>query len=222
MLADILVWGAGGSFVLGYLIINQVALRLVHLIGSIFYLLFYLVVSDPPLWNAFYVSVLYTLANILGLSAIMMRRSAWLIPTAFRDLAPLFPNMAPGDLRAIFRHATRQTITDDHVITREGQPVDQLYFVIHGEMQADKLGHSFPVPAGVFVGEVAYMSEAPSSATVTLKAGSEVVIWPVHQLKRQARRNPRAKLALDSAISRDLAAKVRLAVAPNRLPEGIA
>ncbi len=52
LLSDFLVVAAAGMFVLGYLIINQILLRTMLLIGTGFYIWYYAVVDDAPLWPA--------------------------------------------------------------------------------------------------------------------------------------------------------------------------
>ncbi|WP_375281733.1 hypothetical protein [Pseudooctadecabacter sp.] len=48
----VLIICAGGAFTLGYLIINQMALRGLMLIGSAFYVAYYATAAATPLWGA--------------------------------------------------------------------------------------------------------------------------------------------------------------------------
>ena len=219
--AEVYVWLGGAAFVVGYLIINQVVLRLVLLFGTALYMVYYFVAADEPLWGAIYTTVFTLTANLIGLALLFLRRAGWMLPPRFRDLRDRFGTIPPGDLRAVLRHARREVLEADKVLTREGQPVDTLDFVLSGRVHAEKLGEGFRIPHGVFVGEVAYLTRARSSATVRVEAGAEIVSWPIEKLHRQAAKNPRAKLALEAIVSRDLAAKVSLAVAPKSLPPGL-
>ena len=151
----------------------------------------------------------------------MAMASGWMLPARFRDLRDRFSNVPPGDLRSVLKHAERWATDRPMTLTTEGARVDTLYFVIKGRLEAEKLGETFRIPPGVFVGEVAYLMNSKGSATVRLEAGAEIIAWPLDKLKAQARRNPRAELALNSIISTDLAAKVALAVAPKVLPAGL-
>ncbi|MBM1221054.1 cyclic nucleotide-binding domain-containing protein [Ponticoccus sp. SC2-23] len=218
MQPDIVIVLAGLAFIVGYLIINQVILRLVLLLGTALYILYYFIAGDAPLWGAIYASMLTFTANLIGLGLLLARRAWWMVPPKFRDMRDRFASIPPGDLRSVLRHAHRYRLEDDLVMTREGRPVDTLYFVLSGRISAEKLGERFLIPSGVFVGEVAYLTGRPSSATITVDKGAEVISWSIEALARQTRRNPRARLALEALISTDLAAKVALAVAPKNLP----
>jgi len=218
---EIVVAAAAAAFVLGYLIINQVILRLVLLAGTALYIVYYYIAADTPLWGAIYTSSLTFAANLIGLAMLFARRAAWTLPAEFRDLRPRFHGVSPGDLRTIMRHATRHTTDADQTLTVEGRPVDTLYYVIKGRLDVEKLGEAFRIPDGVFIGEVAFLTQSHSRATIRLRQGAEVISWPVAALQRQARANPRAKLALDAILSHDLANKVALSVAPHNMPPGM-
>jgi len=160
---------AGGFFMLGYLIINQMLLRSMMLIGS-----------------AFYIAYIYD----------------------------RFSQLSPGDFRLVMRYAERLVLKDAMTITREGEPVTHLYFILSGSAEVTKQQAQFTLPHSIFVGEVAYLLDRPSVATTKLMSGSEVIRWDLEHLRRTAPRNPRFKLALDAMLSNDLAAKVSVAVAP--------
>ncbi|CUH76138.1 cyclic nucleotide-binding domain-containing protein [Tropicibacter naphthalenivorans] len=212
-----LVWTAGVFFTLGYLVINQKILRVLLLIGTGFYLWYYFVAADRPLWEAILTSSVMGTANLIGLSGLLLRESKLIVPRAHRDIYKRFKDLPPGDFRELVGQARRYTLTEEEVITREGVAVDKLYFVVSGKLQVEKRGERFLMPAGVFVGEVAYLTGMRSSATTRLPAGAEVLVWDVARLRRRAKRRPRFSMALNAMISKDLAIKVALAVAPHQV-----
>jgi hypothetical protein len=205
---------AGGTQLLGYLVINQVWLRLLLLLGTVFYMWYYMVVSETPLWEAFWLSALMGIANILGLIGLFMRRSRLAIPGEHRDIYPRFSELPPGDFRALMKTATRRIVTKREQLTKEGQPLWRLSYVISGDLRVHKAGEQFRLPPGVFVGEVAFMERKASAASTWLEPGGEVVQWDAEALRALADKNSRFRLALDAIIYRDLAAKVSQAVAP--------
>ena len=210
--ADFLVLGGAGLFVLGYLIINQVILRVMLLAGTVLYIWYYAIVDDAPLWPAIFASLSTLTANLLGLIGLLYRRSAFAIPRKFRELYPLFPNLPPGGFRKLMQVAEHVVRAPGYVLTTEGERVGTLYYVIDGAMQVDKNKGSFPLAANTFVGEVAFMTGNPASATVRLSTQATLLEWDVTKLKRKADRDPRFRLALDALISLDLADKVSRSV----------
>ena len=213
--AEVAVYLAGGCYVLGYLIINQVGLRLMVLLGTAFYILYYAIVSDEPLWEAIYLSLLIGGANLLGLLGLYLHRSKIMIPAGYRDLYANFGDLPPGDFRALMARAERRRLSGVEEVTTEGQAVTRLIYVVSGGIEVEKMGDRFQLPAGIFIGEVAFLTGRVASATSWVAAGAEIVEWSVADLRRRSARKPRFKLALEAMISKDLAAKVTYAVAPH-------
>lgn len=212
-----LAWSAGILYALGYLIINQVALRLLVLLGTGFYIWYYWVVSDIPLWDAIITSTILAAANLIGLANLFFHKSQLYVPSAHRDIYNRqFSHMPPADFRTLMKCCTRTRLQTTKTVTVEGGRVDALYFVVAGEIMIEKLGERFSMPSGLFVGEIAYLTGRRSSATTWLPEGAEVLVWDFETLRRHSDRQPRFKLAFEAMISRDLAMKVAVAVAPHR------
>ncbi len=211
---DVLVIIAGGLHALGYLIINQMVLRLMIFAGSMAYLAYYATVAAEPLWGAIYTTLIITAANVTGMIGLMLRNATFAVPRGFEDLYPDFQPLLPGDFRKLMRLARRRVLEEETVLSREGSALNSIYFVVHGIPIVTKMGTSFPMAERIFVGEVAYLTGKGSAATTTLPAGSEVLEWDIATLNAAATRKPHIRLAMDAVISRDLARKVALAVAP--------
>lgn len=210
-----LVYAAGAFYVCGLLIIHQIALRLLVLCGTMIYVLYYATVAAAPLWEAFYISLMIGTANLIGIAGLLARQSRLAVPRAHLDIYPQFAALPPGDFRTLMRHATRRLTTTEMVLTVEDAAMKRLYYVISGETTIIKKGDRFSVPAGVFVGEVAYLTGQNASATTTLPAGSELLEWSSTDLWQACTRSTRFKMALESALSLDLAQKVAHSVAPH-------
>lgn len=211
----LLVYLAGSFYVLGLLITQQVILRLLVLSGTSLYVVYYATVSDPPLWEAIYTSLLIGGANIIGLTSLLARNSKLSIPRDYADIYETFPPLPPGDFRALMKLAHRYRLTDEHKVTTEGEAGQKLYYVISGSTRIRKGDAEFSLPPLFFLGEIAFLIGQPSSASAWLQPGAEVLEWSFVDLARKGRRNTRFKLALEAAISVDLARKVAHAVGPN-------
>jgi len=203
-----LAYVAGGFYVAGLATTNQIALRLLLMAGTITYVAYYATVSVSPLWEAIYVSLMIGAANFGGLTSLFIRQSRFAVPRAHSDIYDGFPDIPPGAFRALMRLSRRYRLETDKKLTDEGEAGTTLYYVISGATLAQKDGHAFVLPPRIFLGEVAFLTGAPSSATIWLEEGAEVLEWRFDALKRKCDRSPRFKLALEAAISTDLAAKV--------------
>lgn len=203
-----LVYLAGAFYILGLAITNQIILRLFILAGTSIYVIYYSIIADPPLWPAIYVSLLIGAANVGGLTSLIARRSKLAIPRVHADIYNDFPRLPPGDFRALMKLARRYKVTADKQITWEGTPGTKLYFVLKGSTLVRKGEQAFVLPPKLFLGEIAFLTEVPSSASTWLEEGAEVLEWRFDDLRKRCARSPRFKLALEAAISLDLADKV--------------
>lgn len=215
MVPEHLVYLAGAFYVAGLAITNQIVLRLFLLAGTVIYLFYYFTIADRPLWEAIYVSVLIGAANIGGLTTLIARRSRLAIPRAHADIYDAFPHLPPGDFRALMKLARRRSLDKDIQVTVEGKAGDKLFFILDGSIVIHKSGHAFVLPAKLFIGEVAFLTGVPSSASAWIAQGSEILEWTFADLNRKCARNPRFKLALEAAISIDLADKVARSMGRN-------
>lgn len=205
---------AGTLYTLGYLFINQMVLRSLVMAGSCAYVAYYYTAAEDPLWDAITITLILMAANAIGMTNLMLRNASFTVPRGYDDVYADFQPLLPGDFRKLMRLAKRRVLTEDTIISREGATLDRIYFVISGMPVVTKMGARFPMAERIFVGEVAYLTGKGSAATTLLPAGAEVLEWDVAKLNRAAARKPQIKLALDAVISRDLARKVALAVAP--------
>lgn len=217
---EYLVYLAGAFYVAGLAITNQIVLRVLLLAGTSVYILYYAIISDSPLWPAIYVSLLIGAANIWGLTSLVVGRSRFAIPRAHADIYPQFPDLPPGDFRALMSLARRYDVDADRQVTTEGTPGDRLYYIIKGSTLVRKEDQAFVLPPGLFLGEIAFLNDVPSSASAWIEAGAEVLEWRFDALRKKCAANPRFKLALEAAISLDLAQKVARSMGPKSVHVG--
>jgi hypothetical protein len=220
-LADYAVLLAGACYFIGYLITNQIYLRLSLMIGTGFYIWYYAIVDETPLWAPIWISVSLTAANLTGIFSLWLRKSPLSIPARDKDIYEMFSVLPPGDFRKLMRVAHRHRLPAGSVLTREGQPVTSIYFILSGVVDVEKFGERFHLPDRIFLGEVAYLTGEVASATTLLVEDGDVLKWDVAQIRRHAKRDVRFKLALDALVSMDLARKVARAGAPQARPAGL-
>ncbi|KNG94990.1 cyclic nucleotide-binding domain-containing protein [Pseudaestuariivita atlantica] len=214
---ELLVYLAGLSFVLGYVIINQVVLRLWVTVGTVLYILYYATAADQPLWGAIYMSLAMGAANLFGLFSLLWQRSKYAVPRAHQDLYRThFSHVPPGDFRAIMARGKRYVTDTQEAIATLGVPAPRVVFLVSGHAVVDKEGERFNMPEGWFFGEVSYVLDQPAAASATVPEGTELVSWDRADLDA-LRQKPRLRLAFEAAVSRDVARKVSVAVAPRRL-----
>ena len=212
--ADYVVLAAGATFCIGYAVINQVALRLLVMAGTVLYIWYYAISADTPQWAAIWTSVAMGIANIVGLCGLWLRNSPLSIPRRHRDIYAHFSLLPPGDFRKLMKVAKRQCLPEGFLLTQNNARVKSVFYVINGGVAVEKFGETFFLPDGIFLGEVGYLTGNRASATTFLTQDSDVLEWDVSELKNNSNRDVRFKLAMDALISIDLAEKVARAGSP--------
>ena len=200
---------AAAIFLTGFLFRDQVILRSLVIVGNCVYVVYYYVVVDHPLWGGIFWSVIGIVINAGMIAWIMADRSAVGLATHERDLHRHLDTLTPGELRRLLRAATWQTSATETTVAREGEPLAALAYVLSGTVTVEKAGHAAITLAGpAFVGEVAFVTDRPASATVRLHPGARYVTWEMGRLRALLLRMPGIRIGLGAALNRDMAEKV--------------
>ena len=196
------------AYVIGFLCRNQIALRTTVLTGTSFYMAYYYLIDSGPMWDAMVGSALIATANLIGLTSLIYSRMPLGMGDHQRSIFEALGALEPGVFRALMKIARHETSDGADTLTREGATPDSLCFVMSGRPRIAKGPDSFEVDGGCFIGEVSWMLDCPASATVTLEAGANYIVWPRDKLDRLTRRSPRVRQALEAMIAQDMARKV--------------
>lgn len=207
--ADTLVDAAALLQVAGFLIRDQLILRLFVFSGTVLYALYYYFAPDVPLWQALGWSVVLGSANLSMILRIAIERTTFSMSAQDRHLYQTFRSLSPGEFRRLLRVCTWVRVSDPMVLTRIEQQNDRLFCLLEGEADVRKGTAHFTLGPGSFVGEVSFLLGTPATATVTARAGALIAIWRHDDLMRIERRHPAIRIGLREILNVDLAAKVK-------------
>ena len=214
-----LIYVALAFGILGFLARDQLLLRLLMLGSTFNYLFYYGFVNDTPLWDPIFANLALGLANLTMICVIVIERSTIGMSSDEHAFYRRFPMMTPGQFRRLRRAA--RPVQGPAVLVRQGLPVRQLFYVHDGSVTVEKDGHRFTIGPDVFVGEVAFITGATASASVTVPETARVLGWTHDELDRLFRRMPSLRVALLAHLNADMARKVaastpieRAAIAP--------
>lgn len=191
---------------------NQIILRILFILGGACYIIFYVYVLPEPLWQAAVASIAIASTTAIGLVSILIGRSTAIIPKRLIGLYRQMGSIGPGEFRQLLKYGHRRRLERREALTVQGQTPHKLFFIESGKIEAHKNGHVFPLPSGIFIGEIAFLTEAPASATIYVSPGSDIVEWESARLRKRVERNEKLKIALDARLAKDLADKVTSAV----------
>ena len=187
---------------------DQLLLRALLLASTLLYIVYYAVIPATPLWDAMAWSTAMVLANVFMMARIALDRASYAMRHDEKLFFDSFPGLTPGQFRKLMKLAHWSTARNDAVLTREGEPVDRLYYVIEGSIEVAKAGRSISVEPQTFIGEIGLLLKRPASATVTVKTGARYVEWPADALMELLAERSSLGVALESRFNVDLATKL--------------
>ena len=112
-------------------------------------------------------------------------------------------------LAGVLRTGTWQNFEPGTRLTEEGRPVTDLVLICDGQASVEAGGEEIAnLHGGNFVGEMAFLSGNPASATVTVVRPTRAFVFDMGKLEALAKENDSAVGHLHKAIGRDLVKKL--------------
>lgn len=202
--------------VLGFLARDELLLRLLMLGASALYLVYYYHVTAAPLWDSVITTAVLGGVNLVMIAVVVLERTTLSMSADSAALLRHFPMLSPGQFRRLLHSGRRVSVTEPVVLTRENAPVDRLWYVYEGALRIDKAGGMSRVDNAMFVGELAFLTGAPASASVSVEAGARYLEWDAPALQALIDKSPGLHVALQAQFNSDLVRKVTASV-PSRV-----
>lgn len=195
-------------YLICFLFRDQIALRTFAITGDFAYTAYYYAAPATPLWEAIYWIIPNMGINIVMIFIILHDRRMTALSDEEMSLFQNLRGLTPGQFRRLLKLGKWQRLHEPMVLTREGEALDRLYYVLQGEVEVDKSGRKITVEPSVFIGELAYLRDKPATATVTAGKEAVVVSWSHKDLKRVTLKDSELNQSLSTLLSADLAEKV--------------
>jgi hypothetical protein len=190
---------------------DQFMLRLLVLVSTLLYIMYYIIVPATPLWDAIAWCVVLIGVNAVVMVLIILDRKQFMLTDAESRLFRSLLTFSPGEFRKLMKAANWNDVHESRTLTMEGKTPESLFFILDGDIEVSKRDRSLSLPAGVFIGEIGFLLDRPASATVKVKSGARYVEWSREALSALLKEYPALKTALDARLSIDLAGKVAAA-----------
>ena len=191
-----------------FLFRNQILLRSFAIAADLAYLVYYLTVSDKPLWDAASWSILILLTNSVMLVLIIRDQRGFDFDENELKLYRCLNGLSPSDFRRIVRLGRWTRVGNETILTTAGHPLRQLYYVLEGAIEMEKDGRRIDCKAPLFIGEIAFLRQAPASATVLVRPGALHIAWSHDDLTRAQLKHDNIRSAISSMLNSDLADKL--------------
>lgn len=198
----------------GFLIRDELLLRLLVVCGTCFQIAFY-ALQNPPIFESVLTNMVLIAINLVLITIIVLERSTLFMTQPEKDAFEQFKTLTPGQFRRINRRAEWLTAEADTEVLKEGEPSGMLYFLDTPEFGIIKEGQNYKATGPAFAGEIMLLLGGTASATVIVPKGAVYACWPVASLRKAMRSSQSLENALVARFSHDLADKVRRSVPLN-------
>lgn len=206
--AAILVQFAFLFYSLGFLARDELWLRGLLFLGTVFYLLYYYNIEDEPLWDAIVTSGILGAINLGMIFVLIVERTTFTMDSQTEKIFENFDTLTPGQFRKLIKLARTVSVEHDVVLSTQDTRLDHLFLVIDGEATVEKSGIERDLTAPIFLGEIAFLLHGKASAKITLKSGGQYVVWDVQSIRNLMEKSPAISNAMIALFSRDLAGKL--------------
>jgi hypothetical protein len=123
----------------------------------------------------------------------------------------VFAGFSDTQLARLVTAGTWRILEHGTVLTREGEPVGELALLCNGQAVVEAQGNIVAhLRGGAFVGEMAFVSGNPASATVTVEHTTRAFIFDMEKLRKLVETDDLVAVAIHRVIGRDLAQKLQL------------
>lgn len=203
---------------LAFLLRDQLQLRILMGLSFVLQGLYYWSVPGGPLLDPLFWIVVSFIGNMVMIFMVFGGRLDFGVP---EDLRPLYERMAvltPGQFRKLAARTVRIHGAGTAILT-EGMKPDRLYYLLRGEVQLIKNRQASVLQAGTFLGEIAFLSDLPATATVVLKEDAFCLAWNRAALLQLMKKEPAIDIAMRGFFNHDLAHKVARSAPIPPVPE---
>ena len=205
---SLVVYAAALLKLFGLLARDELWLRLLLLASTVLYQVYYLIVADAPLWDAFVTNAILGAVNLMMILIVISERTTVGMTKDAMQMFRSFDMLTPGQFRRLLKAGSVETAGGSMRLTNEGEALDRLYFVISGPIFIGKGDTAAEIAGKMFIGEIAYLKGTPASATVDLGEGSQFVAWDHERLRKLEARWPALRVAMVAQFNADLMGKV--------------
>ena len=203
-----LVYLAFGFGVVAFLTRDELRLRLLMFAANATYIVFFYFGQDTPMWHSIFTNTSLALINLAVIVIVILERTTFAMASEMTAIYANFPHLSPGQFRRLMRLGRIETVSTDQSLTKAGEMVDQLCFVVDGSAELTKSQGTARLANARFVGELAFLTNQPASADVVALAGAKVIFWKFSDLRAILRKSHRFNIAFLATLNNDLVAKV--------------
>jgi len=198
-------------YLVAYLVRDILWLRIITVAAIAAMLPYYYCCHSSPQYQPIAWCSLFVAVNLVQIGLLIWeRRPVFVGDEELRIYREVFNSMTPREFVKLLSLAEWQKLADSEELLKQDQPVMALSLVSEGRgsVRIDDR-HVASIGAKQFVGEMAFLTDAPASASVVAKSNLHVLSWPLDKLHPFLVDEPEIHFKLRGVLGTDLVEKLR-------------
>lgn len=195
----------------GFLVRDELVLRTLVFIGTMFDIVFYFLQS-PSIWGSVLTNSVLIVINSVLIAIIITERSSLFMSQKDLKVFEHFKTMSPGQFRRVNRWATWTVADTDAMLLREGERSEYLFFIDAESFSVVKHGERYQARGPAFAGEIMMLQGGVATASVVVPKGARYARWSTEKLRHAMHKSRGLENAFVARFGQDLADKVRHSV----------
>lgn len=194
-----------------YWMTNIFWLRLVAVIGLSLEIVYFLL-SGGDLRTGIGWDIVFIAINFYQIHRLVTDRLSLRLPVDDRELLRgVLSGLDDAQIARLLAASTFTDIPAGTVLAQENQDLEQLFFICSGRVKVSIGGREVSqLEAGNFVGEVAFLTERPASATVKSESVVRALVFDRDKLNQVFRRESDVAGLIYQLLGRELAHKIKI------------
>jgi hypothetical protein len=185
-------------------------LRILTVVSSLFYVLYYATYPSEPLWLDIITEGSLVIVNVVMLATLSIRNTTMKFTKEEDELKNgIFDRFSKFEFYKLMRLAKWRTAKPGEKLIVKGQEVTQLYLLYNGEASVffDET-YDVDLGDGRFLGELSFSLFEKAKTDITIKTKSRLVYWNQDDLWDLLERNPTMRVHFSELINEDLVRKM--------------
>jgi CRP-like cAMP-binding protein len=194
-----------------YWLTDMFWLRLVAIVGLTLEIIYFLF-SGGDLRTGIGWDVVFIAINAYQLSRLMQDRLSLRLPADERELLRnVLTGLDDAQIARLLVAGNFSDIAKGTMLAEENQPLERLFFICAGHVRVTIGGREVAhLEKGNFVGEVAFLTEKPATATVVAEDSVRALVFERAELSRFFRNEAEVAGLIYQLLGRELANKIKV------------
>ena len=207
-------WPGHLSYVLiavSYWLTDMFWLRLVAVVGLTLEIL-YFILSGGDLRTGIGWDLIFIAINAYQIYRLMQDRLSLRLPEPDRELLrSVLSGLDDAQIARLLFAGEFSSIAKGTTLTKENEPLERLFFICAGDVRVSIAGREVShLQKGNFVGEVAFLTEKPATATVIAEDEVRAIVFERDKLSKFFRNEAEVAGIIYQLLGRELANKIKV------------